>query len=898
MPNQVETIDIRDTAAHPGTIQDYSKNSSAILKIVNGLDQDVSIAIETNTFDDPLFAAPVSFTSKTVIAGAVGYIPVVGAWKYVRMIATALLTPTTGSLELVWDFKKDPVDPDVLTERDKGVADGVCPLDGSIKIPLTYIPASVLDHMDYKGPWDASGGTMPTSPDNGDTYRISVAGTLPVVGYAEVGDLLVYDLPTTTWTLFQTNMTIGDLLGNVQENGANLNASEIVETNGLKKFITAVKNGAYNKAFDIVAGSVMEGHLAVLLGGRSGGQTIQGGTGAGEGLKLEGDGANGGTIDLGITGLAKNVQEIDESTLVAKFWHHVRRAGLPLIDEDLTNKGYVDALLAFAKQLQVYSVSGTSGTSGGSGGHYDTIDTISNAITEAGAASTIVIEIDQTVASETFNVPAGKIVYLTSKGALFSTNAFTAILGDGAILFSDNDYLTTIKEASGITNCALYLEECVVDEITDNAGTGNPTNMDINIWNSWIDTGVIAQIEGAASYQGNAIDYNDGRTILFGGIDVRSKTIKNVPDPITAQEPVTKNYGDTTYEPIFSKNTAFNKNLGFTSANVPRGDLVQQLSQKDANNGYAGLDAAGLLNPAQLPPLAITDTFVVASEVAQLALTVQKGDVAVRSDENKSYINVTGNNVSMADWQLLLTPTDAILSVFSRTGVVTAQNGDYIAGQVTNVPAGTVAAVTVQAAIDELDTEKVTQAEVNTSIGTHTAIAGAHHTRPVQATESVVGIAEIATQAETDAGTDDTRMITPKKLAAFPLPVFGTEFASSESTSESTYTGTTTPQTKTSITKTSPPSGNYLIQWSCQLSEDDENKQAIVDLYDGASVIDKCKFTPKKKWGDANESYPKFGGSLVVALSATTTFSLRYATNDSGKTVAIKNARMQIWRVS
>lgn len=40
------------------------------------------------------------------------------------------------------------------------------------------------------------------------------------------------------------------------------------------------------------------------------------------------------------------------------------------------------------------------------------------------------------------------------------------------------------------------------------------------------------------------------------------------------------------------------------------------------------------------------------------------------------------------------------------------------------------------------------------------------------ATESVAGIAEIATQAETNAGSDDTRIVTPLKLAAKPaLPV-------------------------------------------------------------------------------------------------------------------------------
>ncbi len=40
---------------------------------------------------------------------------------------------------------------------------------------------------------------------------------------------------------------------------------------------------------------------------------------------------------------------------------------------------------------------------------------------------------------------------------------------------------------------------------------------------------------------------------------------------------------------------------------------------------------------------------------------------------------------------------------------------------------------------------------------------------PVQATEILVGGAEIATQAETDTGTDDTRIVTPLKLATKPL---------------------------------------------------------------------------------------------------------------------------------
>jgi len=48
----------------------------------------------------------------------------------------------------------------------------------------------------------------------------------------------------------------------------------------------------------------------------------------------------------------------------------------------------------------------------------------------------------------------------------------------------------------------------------------------------------------------------------------------------------------------------------------------------------------------------------------------------------------------------------AVDSVFGRTGAVVAVVGDYTASEVTNVPAGNIAAVTVQAAIDELDADK------------------------------------------------------------------------------------------------------------------------------------------------------------------------------------------------
>jgi len=66
----------------------------------------------------------------------------------------------------------------------------------------------------------------------------------------------------------------------------------------------------------------------------------------------------------------------------------------------------------------------------------------------------------------------------------------------------------------------------------------------------------------------------------------------------------------------------------------------------------------------------------------------------------------------------------AVTSVFSRSGAVVAVAGDYTAALVTNVPAGDIAAITVQAAIDELDAEKQPLDAALTDIAAVTLVHG------------------------------------------------------------------------------------------------------------------------------------------------------------------------------
>ena len=107
---------------------------------------------------------------------------------------------------------------------------------------------------------------------------------------------------------------------------------------------------------------------------------------------------------------------------------------------------------------------------------------------------------------------------------------------------------------------------------------------------------------------------------------------------------------------------------------------IDELELGDASNynvGVSGgcipvIDSDGKLPNSIIPQIAITDTFVVASETEMLALSsAQVGDIAVRTDLNKSFILKVDNYSVLANWQELLTPTDSVTSVNGKTGAVT-----------------------------------------------------------------------------------------------------------------------------------------------------------------------------------------------------------------------------------
>ncbi len=99
-----------------------------------------------------------------------------------------------------------------------------------------------------------------------------------------------------------------------------------------------------------------------------------------------------------------------------------------------------------------------------------------------------------------------------------------------------------------------------------------------------------------------------------------------------------------------------------------------QLSQLGTSAGKIPvLDDDGKLLASLLPSLGIIDVNQVASQAAMLALNAQKGDVAVRTDLNKTFMLADSPASTLANWVELRTPTDAVLAVAGLTGTITAE---------------------------------------------------------------------------------------------------------------------------------------------------------------------------------------------------------------------------------
>lgn len=175
-------------------------------------------------------------------------------------------------------------------------------------------------------------------------------------------------------------------------------------------------------------------------------------------------------------------------------------------------------------------------------------------------------------------------------------------------------------------------------------------------------------------------------------------------------------------------------NLAATNAQAALNELQSDIDTRElaANkgiaNGYVPLNGASKIDVTYLPAALMSYRGLWNSSTNTPTLsdgTGTQGHVYLVSVGGTRDLGSGSLTYQVGDWVVhngtiwQQSPSgDDVLTVFGRLGNVVATNGDYTASQVTNVPSGNLAAVTVQAALDELQSDIDTRA-TSTALTNH-----------------------------------------------------------------------------------------------------------------------------------------------------------------------------------
>lgn len=264
-----------------------------------------------------------------------------------------------------------------------------------------------------------------------------------------------------------------------------------------------------------------------------------------------------------------------------------------------------------------------------------------------------------TAGSKTFNGSANVTVTADDLGALtavpseYVKNTDYGTAETGGVVKSTAKGTDTVTIGADGTMTIGKASEAVAADTATTLATGRTISVAGDA------TGTSPVFDGSANVTIPLVLANSGvvaGTFTKVTVDAKGRVTEGVANLTAADIP------ELTLSKISDAGTAAAKDFGTAEGNVPV------------------LGAGGKLSEAVIPAIAITDTFVVDSQAAMLALEAQQGDVAVRTDVNKTFILKVAPASTLANWVELETPTDAVTSVNGLTGAVTLTTSEVAEG--------------------------------------------------------------------------------------------------------------------------------------------------------------------------------------------------------------------------
>ena len=264
-----------------------------------------------------------------------------------------------------------------------------------------------------------------------------------------------------------------------------------------------------------------------------------------------------------------------------------------------------------------------------------------------------------TAGSKTFNGSANVTVTADDLGALtavpseYVKNTDYGTAETGGVVKSTAKGIDTVTIGADGTMTIGKASEAAAADTATTLATGRTISVAGDA------TGTSPVFDGSANVTIPLVLANSGvvaGTFTKVTVDAKGRVTEGVANLTTADIP------ELTLSKISDAGTAAAKDFGTAEGNVPV------------------LGAGGKLSEAVIPAIAITDTFVVDSQSAMLALGAQQGDVAVRTDVNKTFILKVAPATTLANWVELETPTDAVTSVNGLTGAVTLTTSEVAEG--------------------------------------------------------------------------------------------------------------------------------------------------------------------------------------------------------------------------